>query len=98
MKKISLFLQLGLLSTMFLAGCVKNRNEGPDFSSTQPVLELRTPVTNIAGLANFSKAELSNFTDGTQFYVNLASAYPLDHDLNVTIGVDPTQIDTYNAD
>jgi len=97
MKKLSFVLSLILLVNMFFTACVKDRNVGPDFSSTQAVLELRTPVANIAGLANFSKAELSNFDVGTQFYVNLASEYTLDRDLNVTIGVDPAMIDTYNA-
>ena len=85
---------------MCFTSCVKDRNVGPDFSSTDPVLELRTPIANIAGLANFSRAELSGFADETpnQFYVNLASANTLGHDVNVTIGVDPTLVDTYNGD
>jgi hypothetical protein len=98
MKKISLFLQFGLLSLVFFAGCVKDRNVGPDFSSTQPVLELRTPVKNIAGLAYFGGAVIGNLPDTTQFYVNLASEFTLDHDVNVTIGVDASKIDEYNGD
>jgi hypothetical protein len=99
MKKISFLFSAILFTSIFFTACVKDRNTGPDFSSTAPVLELRTPISNIAGLANFSRAELSNFSTGiSQFYVNLASANTFDHDVNVTIGVDPTLIDTYNAD
>jgi len=98
MKKISLFLQLGLLSTMFFTGCVKDRNVGPDFSSTQPVLELRTPVSNIAGMANFARAVIAAQPDTLKFYVNLASANTLDRDVNVTIGVDDSKINDYNSD
>ena len=98
MKKISFLFSAILFTSIFFTACVKDRNTGPDFSSTQPVLELRTPISNIAGLANFGRAVIGNLPDEEQFYVNLASANTLDHDLNVTIGVDPTLIDTYNAD
>ena len=98
MKKISLFLQLSLLSAVFFASCVKDRNVGTDFSNTQPVLELRTPVTNIAGLAYFGNAVIGNLSDTVQFYVNLASEFTLNRDVNVTIAVDPSKIDAYNAD
>jgi hypothetical protein len=98
MKKISLFLQLSLLSVVFFASCVKDRNVGTDFSQIQPVLELRTPVSNIAGLAYFPRATIGNLADTVQFYVNLASEYTLDRDVNVTIGFDQSRIDTYNAD
>ena len=98
MKKISLFLQLSLLSVVFFASCVKDRNVGTDFSQIQPVLELRTPVSNIAGLAYFARATIGNLADTVQFYANLASEYTLDRDLNITIGLDQSRIDTYNAD
>ena len=98
MKKISLFLQLSLLSVVFFASCVKDRNKGTDFSQIQPMLELRTPVANIAGLAYFTRATIGNLPDTVQFYANLASEYPLDRTLNISIGVDPSRIDTYNAD
>ncbi|HYK44090.1 MAG TPA: DUF1735 domain-containing protein [Parafilimonas sp.] len=98
MKKISLFLQLSLLSAVFFASCVKDRNVGTDFSQIQPVLELRTPVSNIAGLAYFTRATIGNLPDTVQFYANLASEYTLDRDVNVTIGVDQSKIDVYNAD
>jgi len=98
MKKVSLFLQLSLLSAVFFASCVKDRNVGTDFSQIQPVLELRTPVSNIAGLAYFPRATVGNLGDTVQFYVNLASEYTLDRAVNVTIGFDQSRIDTYNAD
>ena len=69
MKKVSLFLQLSLLSAVFFASCVKDRNVGTDFSQIQPVLELRTPVSNIAGLAYFPRATIGNLADTVQFYV-----------------------------
>jgi hypothetical protein len=98
MKKISFFLSSLIITGMLFTSCVKDRNVGPDFSSTDPVLELRTPISNIAGLANFGRAVIGNLPDTEQFYVNLASAYSLDHDISVTIAVDASQIDTYNAD
>ncbi|MBV9963848.1 MAG: DUF1735 domain-containing protein [Parafilimonas sp.] len=98
MKKIAIhFSSIILLGSLFTS-CVKDRNVGPDFSSTQPVLELRTPISNKAGLANFSKAVIGNLPDTVQFYVNLASNNTLDHDLNITIGVDQDRLNTYNAD
>lgn len=98
MKKISLYLSAIILTGVFFTSCVKDRNVGPDFSNTDPVLELRTPISNIAGLANFGRAVIGNLPDEEQFYINLASANTLDHDLNVTIGIDQSLIDTYNAD
>lgn len=98
MKKISFLLSAILLTCMCVTSCVKDRNVGPDFSSTDPVLELRTPISNIAGLANLSKAVIGILSDTVQFYANLASAYTMDHDINVTIGVDAARIDTYNGD
>jgi hypothetical protein len=98
MKKISFFISAIILSGILFTSCVKDRNVGPDFSSTDPVLELRTPIADIAGLAYFGRAVIGNLPDVQQFYVNLASANTLDHDINVTIGVDPSLIDTYNAD
>lgn len=98
MKKISfLFYSILIISALFTS-CVKDRNVGPDFSTTKPVLELRTPISNIAGLANFSKAVIGNLADTVQFYVNLASDNTLDQDLNVTIGVDADRVNTYNGD
>lgn len=98
MKRISLFLSSALVAGLFYTGCVKDRNVGPDFSNTGSVLELRTPVSNIAGLAYFGNAVIGTLPDTTQFYVNLASAYPIDQDIDVTIGVDAARVDAYNAD
>jgi hypothetical protein len=83
---------------MFFAACVKDRNVGPDFSNPGATLELRTPVTNIAGLAYFGNAVIGNLADTVQFYVNLASNNTLNQDINVTIGVDAARLDAYNAD
>ncbi len=98
MKKISFFLFTIIIAGFCFTACVKDRNVGPDFSSTDPLLELRTPISNIAGLANFGRAVIGNLPDTEQFYVNLASANTLDHDVNVAVGVDASKIDTYNAD
>lgn len=98
MKKIINSFSLVLIAGIFFTSCVKDRNVGPDFSSTQPVLELRTPISNIAGLANFGKTVIGNMADTVKFYANLASQYTMDKDINVTIGVDPDRIATYNSD
>ena len=98
MKKISLYFSAIILTSAVFMGCVKDRNVGPDFSSTDPVLELRTPIADIAGLAYFGRAVIGNLPDTQQFYINLASANTLGHDVSVTIGVDASLIDTYNAD
>ena len=98
MKRISLGFYLAITASLFLTSCVKDRNEGPDFSITKPVLELRTPIADMAGLAYFTRAVIGNLPDTVQFYANLASANTFDHDVNVTIGVDPSRIDEYNSD
>jgi hypothetical protein len=98
MKRISNFLLLMLLTGMFFTSCVKDRNVGPDFSSTAPMLELKTPQSNIAGQAYFGRAVIGNLPDTVQFYANLAAAYAADRDIAVTIGVDPSRLDNYNAD
>ena len=98
MKRISNFLLLSLLTGMFFTSCVKDRNVGPDFSSTQPMLELKTPQSNFAGQAYFAKAVIGNLPDTVQFYANLAAANAADRDIAVTIGVDQSRMDDYNAD
>jgi len=98
MKRISFGFYLAIIASLFLASCVKDRNEGPDFSSTKPVLELRTPINDIAGLAYFGRAVIGNLPDTVQFYANLASANTFDKAINVTIGVDPSRLDEYNGD
>ena len=98
MKKISFLFSAILATSIFFTACVKDRNVGPDFSTTQPVLELRTPISNIAGLANFGRAVIGNLADTVKFYINLASDYPLNSDLNVTLGIDASKIDDYNCD
>src|SRR5438552_12566921 len=98
MKRISNFLLLSLLTGIFFTSCVKDRNVGPDFSSTQPMLELKTPQSNFAGQAYFAKAVIGNLPDTVQFYANLAAANAADRDIAVTIGVDQSRMDDYNAD
>jgi hypothetical protein len=83
-----------------MTSCVKNRNSlNTDFSGLQPLVELRTPPGNRAGLLNFAAATL-NFAgdpDTTLFYVNLASVEPLNKDLTVNVDIDPAAITAYNA-
>jgi len=98
MKRISFGFCLAVAASMFITSCVKDRNVGPDFSSTKPVLELRTPIDDIAGLAYFGRAVIGTLPDTVQFYANLASANTLSQDINVTIGVDPSRMDEYNSD
>ncbi len=92
---------------LLLGSCVKNRNDlATDFSNLQPLLEIRDNISGVgndAGLANFGKASLNFGSDTTgthtqSFYVNLASVYPLDHDITVTLAVDQAALDAYNAD
>ena len=101
MKKISSLAQVALVLVVVLSFSVKNRNDlYTDFSNLQPFLELRTPVNNIAGLAFFPQAALtgSGDNDTARFYVNLASNNVLDRDLNVSLGVSTSALDSYNAD
>lgn len=87
-----------------LGSCVKDRNDlATDFSNLQPLVEIRDNISGIgndAGLANFGKASLNFSGDPhTQsFYVNLASVYPMNKDLTLTLGVDQAALDAYNAD
>lgn len=98
MKKISFLFSAILVTSIFFTACVKDRNVGTDFSTTQPVLELRSPVSNVAGLANFGKAVIGNLADTFKFYVNLASDNTLSSDVGVTLSIDASKIETYNGD
>lgn len=101
MKRIASIIQVALVLTVVLSSCVKNRNDlYTDFSNLQAFVELRTPVTNIAGLAFFPQAALTGSSDNDtmHFYVNLASVNVLDRDLNISLGVGTDALDSYNAD
>lgn len=89
-----------------LTSCVKDRNPGAtDFSTLQPLLEIRNNISglgNDAGLSNFSRATLhfpgSDLADTLNFYINLASVNTLDKDLTVTVDVNPAALTAYNGD
>lgn len=90
----------GVAMVVSLASCVKNRNDlNTDFSGLKPLVELRTPPANVAGLLNFSKASLNFASDTTtlSFYVNLASVEAMNKDLTVNVSVDNAAITNYNA-
>lgn len=90
----------GIVLVASMASCVKSRNSlNTDFSGLQPLVELKTPPPNRAGLLYFGSASL-NFSgdpDTTLFYVNLASVDALNKDLKVTVDIDNAAMTTYNA-
>ena len=92
------------------SSCVKSVDNFTDFSTTQPIVELKTAIpygggssyTNIAGLGNFTKSALGNivnyYADTVSFYVNLASNNTLSKAVNVTVGLNNEALSNYNAD
>ncbi len=110
MNKISSFFKI-LIPGLLFSACIKNADNFTDFSTTKPVLEMKTAVivangsadyVNIAGLPNFGNAGLSaipNYfpNDSISFLVNLASNEPLSKDLTLKVGVNPDLIATYNV-
>lgn len=110
MNKISSLYTIAIVGLLF-SSCVKNADKFTDFSTTKPILEMKTAVivangsadyVNIAGLANFGSAGLSaipNYfpNDSISFYVNLASNEPLSKDLTLKVGINADLITTYNS-
>ena len=111
MNKLLSILKIVTVGFLF-SSCVKNADHFTDFSTAQPVLEMKTALkiangsadyTNIAGLPNFGSAALSGISsyfpnDTISFYVNLASDYPLDHDLTIKVGINVDALTAYNSD
>lgn len=91
MKKIvSVLLGFGFLS---MTGCLKDTPNN-DFSNLGTIIEIP-----YSGLEYFSQDAL-NFTDDVitlDFSVNVASVYPLNTDLTVTLAVDDAKRIAYNA-
>jgi|GEM_PF-706271 len=82
---------------LFLASCVKNRNEGAvDFSQLTP-----TVLIPEGGLKNFSTSALlfdaSSSSDSVGFRVNYASKTVAPNDVVVTLAVDDAARVAYNA-
>lgn len=99
--KYSIF-SVGIFVMVSIASCVKNRNSlNTDFSNLQPLVELRTPPPNVAGLLNFGTASLllagQPDPDTVLVYVNLASVTALNKDLKVNVDIDNAAMTTYNA-
>lgn len=90
MKKLSI---LALSLSLFSIGCLKD-TPGVDFSKVGTIVELP-----YSGLGYFSQDAL-NFTSDTlnvEFVVNIASTYPLNKDLSVSLSVDDAARTAYNA-
>jgi hypothetical protein len=94
------FLLVGLIAAMDMASCVKDRNSlATDFSGIQPIMELRTPSKNVAGLTNFTASTLafSGDPDTISFYVNLASVNALNKDVTITMQADNAAMNSVNS-
>jgi hypothetical protein len=82
-----------LIISIAFTGCLKD-NPNVDFSNIGAVVELP-----YSGLGDFGSDAL-NFTSDTitlDFTINVASPYPPDHDITVTVGVDPSLTAAFNS-
>jgi Domain of unknown function (DUF1735) len=108
-KNFKILMPLAFCAVM--ASCIKDRNPlYTDFGNVAPFLECKNLVirgglpVDIAGLSGFDDAEnYLQFSEGADsltmyFYVNLASANTLDHDLNITVGPSADVLNAYNDD
>jgi hypothetical protein len=91
MKKIILICSIAV--TVALTGCLKD-DPNVDLSNVGTVVELP-----YSGLSNFGGDALNLKTDTVQltFTLNIASPYPPDHDIQVTVGVDPSLTAAFNS-
>ncbi len=104
MKKI--FLYSLAASAIFFTGCLKDTPE-TDFSTVGTLAEIGTSSLNgnlnapSGGLDYFKQATLPAFNSSAPyqvtFDVNIASPYPPNKDVNVTLGVDDSKRTAYNA-
>ncbi|HUP10626.1 MAG TPA: DUF1735 domain-containing protein [Niastella sp.] len=86
-----------ILPVLFLASCLKDKNEMADLSgSTTPsIVEIHE-----GGLGNFANSAIiltSMEPDSLVFHVNLASEQTFDHDVTVTLDYDEAALNAYNA-
>jgi hypothetical protein len=88
-----------VLCVVGLSSCLKNENLQPDFSATTPVVEL--PVASPMGDGSVNSLSTSLTQSDTpstySFFVNYAASSTKATDINVTLGVSPASIDSYNA-
>ena len=82
---------------VFLASCVKNRNDGAvDFSQLTPIVLIPE-----GGLKNFATSALlfnaADASDTAVFRVNYAATTVAPADITVTLAVDPAALAAYNA-
>jgi hypothetical protein len=88
-----------VLCVVGLSACLKNENLQPDFSATTPVVEL--PVASPTGDGSVNSLSTSLTQSDTpstySFYVNYAASSTKATDINVTFGISPAAINSYNA-
>ncbi|WDZ99139.1 DUF1735 domain-containing protein [Mucilaginibacter sp. SJ] len=82
-----------LAGATLLSSCLKD-SRFEDFGASKPIVEIP-----LSGLSNFSKDAITDAGDTIvkQFAVNLASPSTLSTDLNVTLAVDQSIINSYYA-
>jgi hypothetical protein len=92
------------------SSCVKSIDNFTDFSTTQPIVELKTAIpygggasyTNIAGLGNFTRSALGNiknyFVDTVSCFVHICSHNTLWNPVYFSLGIDYNALTSYNAD
>jgi len=93
MKMKRIIILYSLIVSVIFTGCLKDK-PNVDFGNVGIVVELP-----YSGLADFASDAL-NFTSDTitvNFTVNIASPYPPDHDIQVTVGVDPSLVSDFNS-
>jgi hypothetical protein len=87
------------LCVVGLSSCLKNKNDQPDFTGATPVVEL--PVNSPMGDGSVNSLSTSVIVADTPshyvFYVNYAAPSTKATDINVSLSVNPSLIDNYNA-
>ncbi|HEY6978892.1 MAG TPA: DUF1735 domain-containing protein, partial [Chitinophagaceae bacterium] len=90
MKKLSIFI---IVLSFFATGCLKD-DPNVDFSNLGTVVQMP-----YSGKGFFAQDAVTDAADTIvkTFTINIASTYPLNKDLNVTVGTDNSLVDEYNA-
>jgi hypothetical protein len=90
MKKLSIF----IIGLSFLAtGCLKD-DPNVDFSNLGAVIQM--PYSGKGFFAQDAVIDAADTIVKT-FTINIASPYPLNKEVNVTVGIDKSLVDEYNA-
>lgn len=100
MKNKNIFSGLAaMLCIVSLSSCLKNKNEQPDFSATTPVVEI--PVGSPVGDGSVNTLSTSLIQQDAPsdyfYYINYAASSTKATDIKVTLSVDPSTLDKYNA-